>query len=76
MLRKRFADPNDIFLIQFAAWHNKLGPPGIESMKVAMDTLGKDHQVRVDYSTPSPLRKSLCAGCGVLASCSARAKLI
>ena len=45
MLRRRFADPRDIFLVQFAAWHNKLGPPGIERMRAALKKLGEEYAV-------------------------------
>lgn len=45
MLRQKFASPNDIFVIQTGAWHNKLGPPGLAQMRVALQKLGEDYAV-------------------------------
>lgn len=60
LLRRRFASPDDVFVIQFGAWHNKLGPPGIETMKGALNKLGEDFQARAARDL-SPFVHALCA---------------
>jgi hypothetical protein len=44
LLREKFADPKDIFVVQFGPWHAKEGPPGLERMRAAMVALGEDYQ--------------------------------
>jgi hypothetical protein len=46
LLRNRFADPHDIFIVNFGVWHAKEGDAGLERYRQALVRLGQDRQVR------------------------------